>query len=88
MPWLHLCSVSSLKVAAVNPQRAKLHAKRIRLAGRVVVGSGGGGTASEGAMAKAEEALLAGKAVALFVPRYFPPGRRNQAQISLFPQAL
>ena len=87
MPWLHLCSVSSLKVAAVNPQRAKLHvAKRIRLAGRVVVGSGGGGTGSEGAMAKAEEALLAGKAVALFAPfRCFSPGRRNQAQISLFP---
>ena len=69
MPWLHLCSVSSLKVAAVNPQRAKLHAKRIRFAGRVVVGSGGGGgTGSEGAMAKAEEALLVGKAVALFAP--------------------
>ena len=70
MPWLHLCSVSSLKVAAVNPQRAKLHAKRIRLAGRVVVGSGGGGTGSgdNGAMAKAEEALLVGKAVALFAP--------------------
>ena len=33
-----------------------------------MVGSGGGGTASEGAMAKAEEALLAGKAVALFAP--------------------
>ena len=69
MPWLHLCSVSSLKVAAVNPQRAKLHAKRIRFAGRVVVGSGGGGgTGSEGTMARAEEALLVGKAVALFAP--------------------
>ena len=68
MPWLHLCWVSSVKVAAVNPQRAKLHAKRIRLAGRVVVGSGGGGTGSEGAMAKAEEALLVGKTVALYAP--------------------
>ena len=75
MPWLHLCSVSSLQVAAVNPQQAKLHEKRIRLAGRVVVGSGSGGTGSEGTMAKADEALLAGKAVALFVPRYFSPGR-------------
>ena len=68
MPWLHLCWVSSVKVAAVNPQRPKLHAKRIRLAGRVVVGSGGGGTGSEGAMAKAEEALLVGKTVALYAP--------------------
>ena len=72
MPWLHLCWVSSVKVAAVNPQRAKLHAKRIRFAGRVVVGSGGGGGGTglgdNGAVAKAEEALLVGKAVALFVP--------------------